>query len=361
MEQLRFALLGCGRVSQRYLEVFQNEIADVAKVVAVHDPAVARTPQFASALGAAIVPSVEALMSHRPDVVVILTESGYHGMHAREFLERGVHVLVEKPVALRPDEVLANMALAGSRGVQYAVVKQNRYNPATRALKAAMDGGRFGRIVEIGVRVHWCRPQSYYEDGWHGTWSLDGGVLAQQAIHHLDMMCWIGGPIEAVCAAGAARVNKLEAEDTAAAVLRFRSGALGTVEATTAARPRDFEASISVVGEKGVAKISGIALNEVETWEFVDSLPEDAQAKLIFSQAVPSGYGLGHGPYLRDLCANLRTGRAAPVPAEEGLKSLHLLHAIYSSMERGAWSTLADGPLSSRLGQARAVKIASAV
>src|SRR3546814_6932449 len=132
---------------------------------------------------------------------------------------------------------------AAARGVVCGVVKQNRYNPAMRCLRGMVDEGRVGRLVTAGIRVHWCRGQDYYDDPWHGRWAMDGGVLAQQAIHHLDALQWLGGPIEAVCAAGEAMLNRLEAEDTAVAVVRFKSGALGTIEATTSARDDDFERS----------------------------------------------------------------------------------------------------------------------
>ncbi|WP_029008289.1 Gfo/Idh/MocA family protein [Azospirillum halopraeferens] len=348
---VRVGVLGCGRVSQRYLEVFRDELADEAQVVACADPVADRARRFADALGAAVVDGIDGLAAAKPDLVCVLTESGNHARHTLALIERGLNVVVEKPVALRPDDALAMRDAAAARGLICAVVKQNRYNPAMRFLRGAVDEGRLGRIVLAGVRVHWCRTQAYYDDPWHGRWSMDGGVLAQQAIHHLDALQWIAGPVEAVCAHGRAVLNRLEAEDTAVAAVRFASGAMGTIEATTSARPRDVEASLHVVGESALAKIGGIALNRIETWEPVEPRPGDAEVPAHHSQEVPSGYGLGHGPYLRGVMDTLRAGRTdVPVGVDEGMTSLRLLHALYASMEEGGWVSLADAPVSRRLG-----------
>ncbi|HYD63838.1 Gfo/Idh/MocA family oxidoreductase [Azospirillum sp.] len=348
---VRIGVLGCGRVAQRYLEVFRDELAGEAQVVACADLVPEKAERFAAALGARVVNGLDGLAAAEPDLVCVLTESGNHAKHVLALIERGVNVVVEKPVALRPEDALAMRDAAATRGLICAVVKQNRYNPAMRFVRGAVEEGRFGRIVLAGVRVHWCRTQAYYDDPWHGRWSMDGGVLAQQAIHHLDALQWVAGPVEAVCAAGQAVLNSLEAEDTAVAAVRFASGAMGTIEATTSARPRDFEASLHLVGEKALAKIGGIALNRIETWEPVDAHPGDADVPALHSQEVPTGYGLGHGPYLRGVLETLRQGRTdVPVGVDEGMKSLRLLHALYTSMERGGWVSLADAPVSARLG-----------
>jgi UDP-N-acetyl-2-amino-2-deoxyglucuronate dehydrogenase len=347
----RVGILGCGRVSARYLEVFRDELTDVATVVAVADKISGKREQLAGALEAEAVGGIDDLIKAKPDIVCILTESGNHAEHALELLRAGINIIVEKPIALRISDAERLGEEAEKRGLICAEIKQNRFNPALQFLRGAVDDGRFGRMVTAGVRVHWCREQSYYNDEWHGRWSMDGGVLSQQAIHHLDALRWLGGPIEAVCASGQAVLNKLEAEDTAVAVVRFESGALGTIEATTSARPRDFEASLHLVGEKALAKVGGLAMNLVETWAPVKPEVDDAGVIERYSQEVPTGYGLSHGPYIRDVLQCLADGRNdVAVGVEEGLKTLRVLHAIYASMESGGWVQLSDGPVSSRLG-----------
>lgn len=346
----RVGVLGCGRVSARYREVLGRELSDRLQVVAAADLDPAKAAAFAEAVGAKPVDGIPALIAERPDLVCVLTESGNHARHALELIEAGINVLVEKPVALRPEDAEKVRDAAAAKGVMCAVVKQNRYNPAMRFMREMVDEGRVGRLVTAGIRVHWSRHQDYYDDPWHGRWAMDGGVLAQQAIHHLDALQWLGGPIEAVCAAGAAILNKLEAEDTAIGLVRFKSGALGTIEATTSARDEDFEASIHLVGDRAMAKIGGRALNRIELWRPVEPRQGDERAAETYSQDVPTSYGLGHGPLLGEVLDALEKGVRPPIDIDEALGSLRLVHALYASMESGGWVRLDDLPTSSRLG-----------
>lgn len=352
----RIGVLGCGRVSARYREVLGTELGERVEVVAAADLDIGKASDFTAAVGGRAVGGISDLIAERPDLVCVLTESGHHAAHALRLIEAGIHVLVEKPVALRPEDAELLRDTAAAKGVVCAVVKQNRYNPAMRFLRQLVDEGRIGRLVTAGIRVHWSRQQAYYNDPWHGRWSMDGGVLAQQAIHHLDALQWLGGPIDAVCAAGEAVLNRLEAEDTAVGVVRFKSGALGTIEATTSARDEDFEASLHLVGERGIAKIGGRALNRVELWRPVDPRQGDERAAETFSQEVPTSYGLGHGPLLAEVLDAIENGTPPPVGVDEALMSLRLVHALYASMECNGWVRLDDNPTSVRLGLAGALR-----
>jgi UDP-N-acetyl-2-amino-2-deoxyglucuronate dehydrogenase len=346
----RIGVLGCGRVSARYREVLGVELSDRVEVVAAADLDPGKAMAFTDAVGGKPVHSIPALIAERPDLVCILTESGHHARHALELIEAGINVVVEKPVALRPEDAERVRDAAAAKGVMCAVIKQNRYNPAMRFVREMVSEGRIGRLVTAGVRVHWSRHQDYYDDPWHGRWSMDGGVLAQQAIHHLDALQWLGGPIEAVCAAGAAVLNRLEAEDTAIGLVRFKSGALGTIEATKSARDEDFEASLHLVGEQAMAKIGGHALNRIEFWRPVEPRQGDERAAETFSQDVPTSYGLGHGPLLGEVLDALENGTPPPIDVDEALTSLRLVHALYASMETGGWVRLDDHPTSNKLG-----------
>jgi len=280
-----------------------------------------------------------------------MTESGNHAEHARLALEAGKHVIVEKPPALIPSQVIELEQLAESKGLMYAVIFQNRFNPAMQILKKTFEAGRFGKIVLSTIRLRWCRYQEYYEDGWHGTWKMDGGVINQQAIHHIDALQWVCGPISEVCAAQTNVLNKLEAEDTTVAIVKFKSCHLGVIEATTAARPEDFEASIAIIGEKGMAGIGGIALNLVETWQFVEPTPEDASIPGKYSQQVPSGYGLSHGPLIQEIVDRLNRGQIeAPITGSDAVPAVQLVHALYRSVEVNGWVRLEEQPLSDFLG-----------
>lgn len=349
--RFKVAVLGCGRVSSRYREVLAGELADRAEVVGACDRQRDLAKGFVSVTGGAAVTDIDALVALNPDLVCILTESGNHARDALALLGRGCNVLIEKPVALRLDDAETIRDTAKAAGLMAAVVKQNRYNPAMRFVRDKVESGAFGRLIAAEVRVHWCRYQDYYEDGWHGTWRMDGGVLAQQAIHHLDALQWLGGPIARVCAVGKALVNRLEAEDTAAAVVEFESGAVGTIVGTTAARDRDFEASVQLVGEKARVKVGGSALNRLEDWFCVEQDPSETDVERRHSQDVPSSYGLGHGPLLRDVLEAIETGGPPPVDVDAAMTSLRLMHALYASMETGGWVDLRGGAVSGRLGR----------
>lgn len=352
MKTFRIGVLGCGRVSQRHLEVYRDELRG-AHVVAVCDKVESKAAHVARELKCKVAPSYEALLADKDiDLIVILTESGNHAQHTRAALEAGKHVIVEKPAALLPEEIDSLAALAKQKQLLYSVIFQNRFNPSMRALKSAWDAGRFGKLVVATVRVRWCRYQDYYNDGWHGTWAMDGGVINQQAIHHLDALQWICGTPESVVSLQDRRSNQLEAEDTTAALLKFSNGGLGVIEATTAARPRDIEASISIVGQGGSVVINGIALNLIDTWEFVEAWPEDSKAKEKYSQQVPTGYGLSHGPFLQETIDRLHAGvLVPPVSAQEGAQAVRLVHALYRSSEVGAWVAMNETPRSERLGR----------
>jgi predicted dehydrogenase len=236
-------------------------------------------------------------------------------------------------------------------GIKVFVVQQNRYNLPVRKLKEAVDQGRFGRMVMGTVRVRWCRDQLYYDaKPWRGTWAQDGGVFTNQASHHIDMLVWMMGDVENVMAMAATRLARIEAEDTGAAILRFTSGALGIIEATTATRPKDLEGSISILGEKGSVEIAGFFMNELKTWQFSDPTPDDAE---IFERwgKNPAGVSWNHREYLQGVIQSLQENKRGLVEGFEGRKSLELINAIYESAETGKMVPLLFRPHSCRLGQ----------
>lgn len=356
---INIGIIGAGRVVEnRYVDVFNNELTGI-KIVAVADPVKKKAARIAEKLGCQPVYSEIQLLQqfkqfrqeNNTDVILICSESGNHYRHSLTALKAGKHVIVEKPPAMRPQEILEVSQLASEKGLMYACIFQNRFNPAMKKLKEAYDAGRFGKIVLSTVRLRWCRYQEYYDDGWHGTFRMDGGVLNQQAIHHVDALNWICGPVDAVNATMTRALNVLEAEDTAVATVKFSNGALGAIEATTAARPEDFEASLSIVGEKGMAVIGGIALNRIEIWSFIEPEAGDEVIPQKFSQDVPTGYGLSHGPLMQDIVNRLSQGNIQPpVCAHDVLPTIRLVQALYASDERQGWVNLKENTNSTRLG-----------
>lgn len=286
------------------------------------------------------------------DVVSVLTPSGLHAQHSCEMAEYRKHVVVEKPMALTLADADQMISACDAAGVRLFVVKQNRYNHPVKKMREALEAGRFGKLVMGTVRVRWCRTQAYYDqDAWRGTWAYDGGVFANQASHHIDLLQWMMGDVESVFAKTSTALVNIETEDTGVVVVRFKNGALGVIEATTATRPKDLEGSISVLGERGSVEIGGFAVNEMKVWNFSDPGPEDARVVEEYKTAPPNVYGFGHTEYLNKVVESIRDGRSALVGGLEGRKSLELISAIYESVETGKEVFLRFVPKKCRLGQ----------
>ena len=351
--RLKIAFLGAGRVAQHYDKILRMKIDTGYELVGICDINELAAKKLADAWKTESYTDLNAMViGAKPDLVFVLTPSGMHYEHTKRILTYGIHALVEKPITMLPSQALELDAIAKSKELMLGVVFQNRFNPAVRKLREALQKNRFGKIVTATIRLRWCREQSYYLDGWHGTWEQDGGVINQQAIHHVDALNWLIGPINSVSATMTKRLNDLEAEDTLVAILRFENGALGTIEATTAARPRDFEASLSVVGEKGICVIGGIALNEVHTWEFIEPDDADSKVKIDYSQEVPTGYGLSHAHVLQETFARLNSGCIEPlVSVNSSVATNELIHALYASVENDCWINVTDKPESQKLGK----------
>ena len=338
-EQLGFALVGCGRIAQKYSEIFSLKQIPAARLVAVCDKVKARAEKLAARHSVPAYTDFHRMMSERNadiDIVCLLTESGYHAPHTVELAAYGKHIVVEKPMALTLEGADRMIAACDAAGVKLFVVKQNRYNLPIRKLREALDAGRFGKLVMGTTRVRWCRRQSYYDqDAWRGTWALDGGVFANQASHHIDLLQWFLGQPTSVYASGRTALVKIEAEDTGAAVVNFANGALGVIEATTATRPVDLEGSLSILGENGMVEVGGFAANEIKTWNFEKALPGDDEVMTKFNQNPPNVYGFGHVAYLEHVIGAILHGKPSLVDGLEGRRSLELVTAIYESMATG--------------------------
>ena len=249
-------------------------------------------------------------------------------------------------MALALDDVAAMQTAAAEAGVKIFPVYQNRYNVAVQRVRRDLLGGALGKPVLGTVRVRWSRSAGYYaRDPWRGTWAMDGGALTNQGIHYIDLLQYLLGDIESVTASVATRLVDVEVEDTAVATVKFASGALGVIEVTTAARPRDFEASISVLAENGTAVLGGIAANRLDVYTLDPSAQESS------SQEFPDAYGYGHWPFFEDVVADLRGVRPHPISVEEGTRAIRLLNALYRSAEDRREVRLEECAVSRRLGR----------
>jgi UDP-N-acetyl-2-amino-2-deoxyglucuronate dehydrogenase len=333
--KIRFALVGCGRISAKHIEAIEAH-ADAAELVAVCDPDEEAMAAARDRTGADGYRSLRPLLEDSSaDVVVLATPSGMHAEQGIQVAQSGRHVVTEKPMATRWQDAKRLVQECDQAGVRLFVVKQNRQNATIQALKRAIDAGRFGRIYMVNVNVFWNRPQSYYDSAsWRGTWEFDGGALMNQASHYVDLLDWLIGPVESVQALTATLARNIHVEDTGVVNVRWRSGALGSLNVTMLTYPRNLEGSITVIGERGTVRLGGVAVNRVDHWDFADPTDDDARV-LEASYDTDSVYGTGHPRYYDNVIRTLRGEACAETDGREGLRSLELLIGIYLSARDG--------------------------
>ena len=332
--KFRIALVGCGRISRNHVDAVSK--IDGLEIVAACDENEERARAVGESLGAPWFTDYEAMLKQvECEVVTIATPSAFHPLQGVAAARAGKHVVTEKPMAISLKGADDLVRACDTAKVHLFVVKQNRLNAPVQMLKRAVEKGRFGRLYLGNCTVRWARPQEYYDQApWRGTWEFDGGAFMNQASHYVDLIQWVLGPVESVIAKTATLARRIETEDTGVAVLRFRSGALGVIEVTMLAYPRNMEGSITVLGERGSVKIGGTAVNRVEHWEFADADPDDETARTLDSNP-PNVYGYGHEGYYRNVLAVLRGEATAETDGRAGRKSLELILGIYESARTG--------------------------
>jgi UDP-N-acetyl-2-amino-2-deoxyglucuronate dehydrogenase len=327
-------ILGAGRVFKHYLYILKKYKIKNYEIVAIVDKK--KIDKSIINLKKIYFRSLkEALNQTKPDLAIILTPSGLHYKHSKYFLKKGINVLCEKPLALLPNQVIELGKLANKKKLLYDVVFQNRFNPSLNFAKKLILKKKLGKIITFSVRVFWCRFSNYYKDGWHGTWAMDGGVLSQQAIHHLDAINWLIGPIFKTFSLKKRMLNKLEAEDTISCLLETSNGTIGTFQATTAARPSDKVAEITLVGEKGYLSIGGVALNMIDDIEIKGlTNKEISRIKKKNNQKVINGYGFSHAIVLDKTFKNLKQKKISPlVGFKNASYTQQIIQTIYKSTE----------------------------
>ncbi|MCB6182154.1 Gfo/Idh/MocA family oxidoreductase [Leeia sp. TBRC 13508] len=333
--KIRFALVGCGRIAQNHFAAMEKH-ADYIEIVDVCDIDPAALAAAVERTGAKGHVSLDDLLATTTaDIVVLTTPSGLHPNQAIQIAEAGLHVMTEKPMATRWHDGLRMVEACDKANVRLFVVKQNRRNATLQLLKQAVEQKRFGRIYMVNVNVFWTRPQSYYDTAaWRGTWEFDGGAFMNQASHYVDLLDWLIGPVESVQAYTATLERDIEVEDTGVISIKWRSGALGSMNVTMLTYPKNLEGSITIIGEKGTVRVGGVAVNEIQHWEFEDKRPEDESVKEASYQTT-SVYGFGHPLYYHNVIEVLKGNAEPETDGREGLKSLELLIATYLSARDG--------------------------
>lgn len=334
--KIRVGIVGCGRISKNHFSSLEHhsgsfELGAVCDIdtATVHEHAQRyRVPGYSS--------MATMLEQENLDLVVLCTPSGLHPEQAILAASRKVHVLTEKPMGTKFPDGLAMVKACDQAGVRLFVVKQNRRNATLQLLKRAVEQGRFGRIYNVALNVFWTRPQEYYDqgNGWRGTWEFDGGAFMNQASHYIDLLDWIVGPVESVMAYTATQARDIEAEDSGVAIIKWRSGTIGTLNVSMLTYPKNLEGSITILGEKGTVRVGGVAVNEIQEWHFADARTEDADIKAA-SYETTSVYGFGHPLYYKNVADVMRGAAEPETDGRSGLKSLELLVAMYRSAKDG--------------------------
>jgi UDP-N-acetyl-2-amino-2-deoxyglucuronate dehydrogenase len=331
-DRIRFALVGCGRIAGKHLEALAAH-QDRAELVAVCDSDPRVLSETSERLGVPGYGSLAALLAHSDaDAVILCTPSGLHAEQGIEVAAAGRHVVTEKPMATRWSDAKRLVRACDQAGVHLFVVKQNRRNATLQLVKRAVTKKRFGRIFMANLNVYWSRPQAYYDSAkWRGTWEFDGGAFMNQASHYIDLLDWLIGPVDSVHAFTATLARNIQVEDTGVANIRWRNGALGSVNVTMLTYPKNLEGSLTILGEKGTVRVGGVAVNEIQHWDFAEPDPEDDALVQAASYETTSVYGFGHPLYYDNVISTLR-GEAEPeTDGREGLRSLELLIGLYQS------------------------------
>ena len=338
---MRYALIGCGRISTNHILAARNNHLEIAAVcdilpeamenlLAKHgleqDSSIARYTDY-----------IKMLDEVKPTLVSIATESGIHGQIALACIDRGIHVIIEKPMAMSMAEADEIIRRSREKHVKVAACHQNRFNVAVQKTRAALEAGRIGRLSHGSVHVRWNRNRGYYTQApWRGTWAQDGGCLMNQCIHGVDLLRWmLGDEVEEVYGLTRQQFHDyLEAEDVGMAVLKFKNGAIGTIEGTTNVFPKNLEETLYLFGETGTVKIGGTSTNNIDVWDFADETEADAANKNL-KEATSNVYGNGHTGLFADMVQAIEEDRAPYIDAVAGRNALEIILAIYKSQKTG--------------------------
>lgn len=343
MSKLKFAIIGCGRISYKHVEGLVNNLDEAVLVVTcdvIEEKAKEKAEEYKSKTGIEVKTYTDykkMIEEEDIDVVTIATESGYHPEIAIYCMEKGKHVVVEKPMALSTKDANLMIETAKKHGVKLAVCHQNRFNKPIQMLRKAVEENRFGKLINGMASIRWNRNMNYYlQAPWRGTWELDGGTLMNQCIHDIDLLQWMmGGEVDTVYAQTGNFIRDIEAEDFGAIVIRFKNGAIGIVEGSACVFPKNLEETLSIFGENGTVVIGGLAVNKIETWRFEDG--KDSEEEIIKNQEgdPDTVYGFGHTPLFKDVIDAIKNNREPLINGEEGKKGMEIILAAYKSQKTG--------------------------
>lgn len=337
---MRYALIGCGRISPNHIAAAQaNNLEIVAICDLSQDNMEDKIAKFKLSDSVKQYQDYqEMLEKEAPELVAIATESGKHAAIALDCIEKGCNLIIEKPIALSLADADKIIRKAEEKGVKVCACHQNRFNKSVQKIREAVEMRRFGKMFYGTAHIRWCRDHEYYDRAsWRGTWEQDGGALMNQCIHNIDLLRWMMGDEveEVVGMTDRLHHNYIEAEDLGIALIKFKNGAYGIVEGTTNIYPKNLEETLYLFGEKGTVKTGGQSVNVIEEWRFSDMLDNPEEVKSRFHENPPNVYGYGHTPLYADVIDAVKSDRQPYVDAKAGKRALELVLAIYKSAATG--------------------------
>lgn len=336
---MKYALIGCGRISANHLKAAINNDLEIVAVCDIH---LQRMEQLLNKYDlcrdvSCYTDYKKMIKENHIDLISIATESGLHAEIALYCIAKGVHIVIEKPMAMSIEDAWKIIKLSEKCNVKVAVCHQNRFNVAVQKMRQVLEDGRFGKISHGSIHVRWNRNREYYVQApWRGTWAQDGGALMNQCIHGIDLLRWMmGDDVKSVYGVTKQQFHTyLEAEDIGMAVVEFKNGAVATIEGTTNVYPQNLEETLCLFGENGTVKLGGKSANKIEVWDFLEETESDEQYRGLEEETV-NVYGNGHARLLADMVDAIKQDRRPYVDAYAGLRALELVLAIYKSQKEG--------------------------
>ncbi|EEG73551.1 oxidoreductase, NAD-binding domain protein [[Clostridium] hylemonae DSM 15053] len=338
---MKCALIGCGRISTNHVKAIINnnlELIAVCDIVPEHMEKVLKEHSLQDNQNIRRYTDYKKLLKENQlDLVGIATESGLHAEIAISCIEHGTHVIIEKPMAMSIEDANRIIKISEARHIKVSACHQNRFNIAVQEMRKAVESGRFGKLSHGSVHVRWNRGVDYYRQApWRGTWAQDGGALMNQCIHGIDLLRWmLGDDIEEVYGVTRQQFHHyLEAEDIGMAVVKFKNGAVATIEGTTNVYPHNLEETLYLFGENGTVKLGGKSTNNIDVWDFADESDLDDKNKGL-KEETSNVYGNGHTSLYADMIEAIENDRKPYVDAYAGKNALELVLAIYRSQKEG--------------------------
>ena len=338
---MKYALIGCGRISPNHLEAAINnnlEIVGICDIVAENMDILLNKLNIELDKYKKYTDYKEMLENEKPELVAIATESGKHAQIALDCLDAGCNVIIEKPIALSLEDADKIIAKAKEKDLVVCANHQNRFNKSIQKIRQAVESGEFGKMLYGTAHIRWNRGQDYYAQApWRGTWAQDGGALMNQCIHNIDLLRWMmGDEIDEVCAyTDNLNHDYIEAEDLGMAIVKFKNGSYGIIEGTTNIYPKNLEETLYLFGQKGTVKAGGKSVNIIEEWIFADNKEDAEEVKKNNSEMPKNVYGFGHTPLYKDVINAIETHTKPLIDAEAGRRALELVLAIYKSAAEG--------------------------